>query len=120
MLSDKKYNMKGEFEKAKGRLVVCGSPGNVKKGIHYDEVFSSTPSSFTSRAMQALAIGHDLKRRALDVSQAYLWASREDNMLALRYPAGFKRWHKETGEELYMLCKTCIPQLPGGLTKDSA
>ena len=33
-------------------------------------------------------------------------------MLALRYPAGFKRWHKETGEELYMLCKRAQYGLP--------
>ena len=105
VLGGKKFDTSGNFTKAKGRWVVTGTKKNVQKGIHFNETFASTstPSTATTRVMQAMAVGHNLYRHAFDISAAFLWASREPELIAIKYPPGFRRFHPDTKEELFIV-----------------
>ena len=101
---DLKTDELGAIVRRKSRAAIQGHPGNMQKGIHYDETYSATPQQETSAIMCCLAIRHNLKRKAWDVEKAYCCASiPAGKRIGLRYPEGFKRFSPTTGEELYML-----------------
>ena len=112
MLGTKKYDTEGNFTKAKGRWVVQGTKRNVQKGVHYEETFASTPTAATTRIVQALATGHNWKRFAFDISAAFLWASRGEDLIAIKYPPGFRRFDPITHEELYLVVWAGLYGLP--------
>jgi hypothetical protein len=56
--------------------------------------------------MCALVVYLSLCRRAFDITKAFCWADRpKGQLLALRYPDGFKKYHEVTGEELYIILR---------------
>lgn len=104
---DLKTDSLGSIARKKSRAAIPGHSGNMQKGVHFDETFAATPHPETACILICLAIRHNLKRRAWDVKKAYFCASiPADKRIGLRYPEGFKRYHPQTGEELFMLlCK---------------
>ena len=101
---DLKTDELGAIVSRKSRAAIQGHPGNMQKGIHYDETYSATPQQETSTILCCLAIRHNLKRRAWDAEKAYCCASTpEGKRIGLRYPEGFKRVSPSTGEELYIM-----------------
>jgi len=114
LLFDVKYHPDGSLDKYKVRNVVNGHKGYMRRGEHFFNTFSASPSCKTTRLMQALTIGTGLHRYAWDICTAYLWAEvREDERIPIRYPKELRRYDDDTGEELYaMLLKNCygMPQ----------
>ena len=112
MLGTKKYDTEGNFTRAKGRWVVQGTKKNVQKGVHYEETHASTPTTATTRITQALATGYNHFRMAFDIAAAFLWASRGDDLIAIKYPPGFRRFDPITYEELYLVVTAGLYGLP--------
>jgi len=114
LLYDVKYHPDGELDKYKVRDVVQGHKGYMRKGEHFYNTFSASPSCRTTRLLQALTIGLNLHRHAWDICTAYLWADvRDDERMPVRYPKDLRREDPKTGEELYaILLKNCygMPQ----------
>jgi len=101
-----KFNSEGELAKHKARVAIQGHKGNMQKGIHFSETFSATPRENTWKIMCALTVLMNLTRRAFDITKAYCWADLPPGeLIALRYPDGFKKYHPETGEELFMILR---------------
>lgn len=101
---EKKYGADGEWVKNKTRIAIQGHPGNMQRGIHYGETFSATPKESTARLLCALVCLLNLTRAAFDITKAYCWADVPDgDRIALRYPEGFREFHPDTGEELFMI-----------------
>ena len=106
---DYKFNKQGDIEKYKARYPLAGHPGNMQKGVHYKETFAPTPSQTSSRLLQALMVRYLLKRRTGDVAQAYCQSDLPKNeLIAVRYPDGFKRYHPQTGEELFAMLRKSL------------
>jgi hypothetical protein len=102
----------GKLEKLKTRICIAGHKGNVKQGIHYDQVFSPSPVQHTERFLQALRVNMRLHNIAWDISQAYTWAPLpEGERIAVVYPEGFKRTN-EDGEELYCVLEKNLYGMP--------
>jgi len=114
LLYDVKYHPDGEVDKYKVRDVVQGHKGYMRKGEHFYNTFSASPSCRTTRLLQALTIGLNMQRHAWDICTAYLWADvRKEERMPVRYPKDLRRLDPETGEELYaILLKNCygMPQ----------
>ena len=103
---ENKFGVDGALTKHKSRIAIQGHPGNMQKGVHYSETFSATPKEYTARIICALVVLLNLTRRAFDITKAYCWADLpKGEMIALRYPDGFKKYHSVTGEELYMILR---------------
>jgi len=113
LLFDVKYHPDGSLDKYKVRNVVNGHKGYMRRGEHFFNTFSASPSCKTTRLLQAITIGTGLHRYAWDICTAYLWAEvRKDEQIAIRYPKELRRYD-ESGEELYaLLLKNCygMPQ----------
>ena len=106
LLYDIKYHPDGGLDKYKVRNVVQGHKGYMRKGEHFYNTFSASPSCRTTRLLQALTIGIGLKRYAWDICTAYLWADvRPEERMPIRYPRDLRRTDPETGEELYAILK---------------
>ena len=101
-----KFDAEGKIDKYKHRKPLAGHPGNMQKGVHYDKSFAPTPTQHSSRLLMAVMIKFGLYILTFDVSQAYVQAILPENeQIAVRYPDGFKRFHPQTGEELFaMIC----------------
>jgi hypothetical protein len=117
-----KFDSEGEIEKRKARIAIQGHPGNMQKGVHYNETFAATPRESTARIMCALVVLLNLVRRAFDITKAFCWADRLDgDFIALKYPDGFKQYHKTTGEELFIILrKNLYGDLAAGRTFSKA
>ena len=77
----------GVLEKLKTRICIAGHPGNVTKGIHYNDVFSPSPVQHTERLLQALRVHLHRYNLTLDVKQAYTWAPMQPGeRIAVKYP----------------------------------
>ena len=101
---DIKLNQHGEQIKLKSRAAIQGHPGNMQRGIHFFETYAATPQPETASVMMALAVQLNLKRRSWDIEKAYCWANIPRNeRMAIKHPDGFKRFHPETNEELFMI-----------------
>jgi len=101
-----KFNEIGEVDKHKSRVCIQGHSGNMQKGVHFTETFSATPKEHTWRIMCALVVFINGKRRAFDIAKAYCWADLPPGeLIALKYPPGFKKYHTVTGEELYIILR---------------
>ena len=106
MYFEHKTDSAGEINKHKSRSAIQGHPGNMKKGVHYSETFSATPRESTWRIMCSLVVCLNLVRRAFDITKAFCWADLPPGeLIALGYPPGFKKYHAETGEELFMILR---------------
>jgi hypothetical protein len=100
-----KVNKEGEIIRRKTRAALQGHPGNMQKGIHFNETFASTPSEDSQRFLTCLTVALDLKRKTGDVEKAYCWASLPPGeLIAVRYPDVYKRFN-QAGEELYMIMR---------------
>jgi hypothetical protein len=103
---DNKYDQEGVLAKRKTRIAVKGHPGNMTKGIHYEETFSATPRESTAKILCALAVLLNLKRRCFDITKAYCWADLpKDKLIAVEYPPGFVECHPTTGEKMYIIMR---------------
>jgi len=101
LLFDVKYHPDGTLDKYKVRDVVNGHKGYMRRGEHFFNTFSASPSCRTTRLLQAITIGTNLKRYAWDIATAYLWADVLDKeKIAIRYPKEFRRYDEKTGEEV--------------------
>jgi len=69
-----KYDKAGRLEKYKARFVQLGHPGNIFKGVHYDEVYAAAPNLATSRLIHALATKYGWTKMPFDISTAFLHA----------------------------------------------
>jgi site-specific DNA-cytosine methylase len=103
---ENKFGVDGQITKHKNRIAIQGHPGNMQKGIHYNETFAATPRESTARIMCAMVVYLNLVRRAFDITKAFCWADRlKGDLMALKYPEGYKQFHKETGEELFIILR---------------
>ena len=89
------------IDRLKVRRVIQGHKWAMKKGVHYDESFTASPTLGTIRLMQALSIGHGMLPHAFDISCAYQNAPAIGPKLAIKYPKGMERLDPTTGEETY-------------------
>ena len=106
LLFDVKYHPDGSLDKYKVREVVQGHKGYMRRGEHFFNTFSASPSCRTTRLLQALTIGTKLVRHAWDICTTYLWAEvRPDERIPIRYPNDLRRYDPETKEELYAILK---------------
>jgi hypothetical protein len=106
LLYDVKYHPDGALDKYKVRNVVQGHKGYMRKGEHFYNTFSASPSCRTTRLLQALTIGINLKRYAWDICTAYLWADvKENERMPIRYPRDLRRTDPTSGEELFAILK---------------
>jgi site-specific DNA-cytosine methylase len=100
-----KYDEDGNINRYKTRLALAGHKGNMQQGVHFDRTYSSTPIMHSTKILQALMVRYKLHRLAFDIKQAYCQADLPaDQMIAVRYPEGFRRY-SEAGEELYMILR---------------
>jgi hypothetical protein len=70
ILSVKKAD--GNYDKHKCRLVLCGHKGFMIAGKHYQETYSATVDTATSKLIQVLALIYGWDRASWDVDTAYL------------------------------------------------
>ena len=106
LLYDVKYHPDGSLDKYKVREVVQGHKGYMRRGEHFFNTFSASPSCRTTRLLQAITIGTGLHRHAWDICTAYLWADVKDReRIPIRYPKDLRKYDDETGEELYAILK---------------
>ena len=104
LIYDVKYHPDGAVDKYKVRCVQKGHAGNLIKGIHYNETFSSSPKCETTRLLQALRVLNGWTSCPFDICTAYLHAdTRPEEQYPIRYPEGLRQYDPETGEELYGL-----------------
>ena len=104
-----KFDDKGNVDKFKHRKPLAGHPGNMQKGVHYDKSFAPTPTQHSSRVLLAVMVKNGLVILTFDVSQAYVQAILPENeRIAIRYPEGFRRFHPETGEELFAILRRSL------------
>ena len=109
-----KFGENGEITRHKSRIAVQGHPGNMQKGVHYNETFSATPRENTSKMICALVVLLNLTRFAFDITKAYCWADLPPGeLIALKYPDGFKMYDSKTGEELFMILRKNLYGHPG-------
>ena len=91
---DHKYT-DGVLSRYKVRMAVAGHKYNLKKGIHYDEVFAAAPNQNTVRLLAAMTVAMGLKRKSWDIKLAYCWADLpKSQLLALEYPKGYERYEE--------------------------
>ena len=95
----------GTFDKLKIRKILQGHQWAMKKGIHYDETFTTTPTHDSARILQALGTGHGWHRYTFDIKSAYQQAPATGPKLGVRYPKGFERYDPKTKEELFAVLK---------------
>ncbi|OUT55772.1 MAG: hypothetical protein CBB71_19130 [Rhodopirellula sp. TMED11] len=118
VLDHKVSTLTGEIASLKSRMALKGHPGNMYKDIHYDETFAATPVGDTERMLQCLMLKLQLKRRAFDVSQAYLHAEMEGGyeQLIMEYPEGYQEWTSDgpEAEKLYILLSKNLYGHPAG------
>jgi hypothetical protein len=101
-----KFGENGELSKRKARIPVQGHPGNMTKGIHYNETFSATPKESSGRILCALVALLNLSRISFDITKAYCWADLPPGeLIALKYPSAFQEYHPDTGELLYIVMR---------------
>ena len=100
-----KTDKEGKVNRLKTRAAVQGHPGNMRKGVHYNETFAATPSEDTARFLCCITVLLNLVRKAGDIEKAYCWADvPPGELIALSYPDGYKRTD-ENGEELFMVMR---------------
>ena len=102
------------IDRLKVRRVIQGHKCAMKRGIHYDESFTPSPTQDTTRIMQAMAIGHGLLPFAFDITCARQQAPTTGPKLAIKYPKGFEHFDPNTGEELYAVLQTNLNGKPDG------
>ena len=101
-----KFGEDGELSKRKARIPVQGHPGNMTKGVHYNETFSATPKESSSRIMCALVVLLNLKRLSFDITKAYCWADLPPGeLIALKYPSAFQEYDPITKEPLFIVMR---------------
>ena len=101
-----KYDKEGKIDRYKTRMALAGHRGNMQRGVHFDKTYASTPNQHTSKIMQAIMVRHKLRRLTFDIKQAYCQAKMpDDQLIAIRYPEGFRRYDDQTGEELFMVLR---------------
>ncbi len=82
-----KRNADGSIERYKGRLVAQGF--SQRPGIDYEETFAPTPRWNAIRAILALAALEDLELVSVDISNAFLNGTIEEEVY-MRQPEGFQ------------------------------
>ena len=109
MIFDVKFLPDGTLDRYKCREVICGHPGAMKRGVHYNATFAPSPSATTSRILLCLTIKHNYEMLCWDIKGAYRFADcRPHERIPVRYPHGMKRRHPKTGEELFaIMIKNC-------------
>jgi len=86
VVCDHKYDKGGNLDRLKVRMAIAGHPGNMQRGVHYDQTFAATPGQHSSRVLQAIMVRNKYKRLAWDIKQAYCWAEVDSNELfAVKY-----------------------------------
>ena len=99
-----KTNQFGEVTQLKSRAAIQGHKGNMQRGVHFFETYAATPQEDTARILICLAVLFNLIRRSWDVEKAYCCAPiPPSERIILRYPQGFRRFHRFTNEELFMI-----------------
>ena len=94
----------GKVTQLKSRAAIQGHKGNMQRGTHFFETYAATPQEDTARILICLAVLFNLVRRSWDVEKAYCCAPiPPSERIILRYPQGFRRFHKLTNEELFMI-----------------
>ena len=102
----RRFNEEGVQTRRKVRIAIQGHPGNMQKGIHFNETFSATPKESTARFLCAMLVLLNLVRGAFDITKAFCWAElAPGDQIALKYPEGWKAFCDKTGEELFMILK---------------
>ena len=97
-----KYDKAGRLDKYKARFVQLGHPGNMIKGVHYDEVYAAAPNLATSRLIHALANKYGWAKMPFDISTAFLHAdTTEREQYPIEMPKGMTEW--KDGEKCYRL-----------------
>jgi len=93
----------GILSRLKTRMALAGHSGNLKKEVHFDKTFATSPNQHTMRLMQAILVSKQYYRLSFDIIQAYCHSELESNeLIGVKYPKGFERYD-ENGTELYML-----------------
>ena len=116
VICDHKYDKEGILDRLKVRMAIAGHPGNMQRGVHYDQTFAATPGQHSSRILQAIMVRNKYKRLAWDIKQAYCWAEVASNELfAVKYPKGFERYEVVDGvkKPLYMVVRRNLYGHPG-------
>ena len=109
---DFKYDIDGVINQLKTRWALQGHRGNMQKGVHFWDTFSATPREDTARALQAMLVMKQLKRRAADIEKAYCWADLpKDQWLIASYPVGFEKYNDD-GEAMYMVIPKALYGAP--------
>ena len=68
-----KRGSEGQQTKKKTKIAVKGHPGNMTKGIHFNETFAATPKENSSRVLCGLVVLLNLTRLCFDITKAYCW-----------------------------------------------
>ena len=93
VILDVKYGTDNELEKYKCRNCIKGHPGNVFKGVHYNETFSAAPDMISSRLIGVICMLEGMVRICWDVRTAYLNAEcAPSERVPLRYPPEFRHY----------------------------
>ena len=105
LIFDQKIKPDGEtFDKNKGRLVINGTPHNMKRSFgpnYIYETYSSTPDVASNRVMQALMVVNGYDRLDFDIVAAYLAADLPDEeRVPIQMQKGMREYN-EKGEELF-------------------
>jgi hypothetical protein len=101
-----KFDKEGEIDRLKSRAALQGHKGNMQRGNHYAETFTPTPKEDTARLLIAIMCLYNLFRMTGDIVKAYCWAPMPPgDLIAVKYPAGLKKYDPVTGEERYMILR---------------
>ena len=101
-----KFDENGEWTGVKGRLPIMGCEPFMRRGVHFDETFSSKPRPDTWRLFNAICVLEDLYRLAFDYTMAYTNATRS-KPLVLHYPKFFKNIGAD-GKERFAVVERCL------------
>ena len=106
LLFELKQTPLSEYAKHKVRAVILGHRGYMRKGQHFNNVFSTSPNVTSARILQWLCMTYGWHRDAADLSTAYLWGRLQPHeQFPVELPDGKKTFDPVTGEELYVICE---------------
>ena len=105
LIFDQKIEPDGEtFDKNKGRLVINGTPHNMKRSFgpnYIYETYSSTPDVASNRLMQALMVLNGWTRVDFDIVSAYLAADLPaEEQVPVQMQKGMREYN-DKGEEVF-------------------
>ena len=85
LIFDVKYHPDGTLDKYKARFVQKGHSGNMKKGVHYDEVFAPAPKLVSTRLLKLYGLNWGGTHCLLILKlRSYMRKPKRENNIQLR------------------------------------